>query len=101
MYGRNKVIKWRVFSILKIELAEVLQILIQINTIVNISDDHNFNGYNPMLQNDEQMKFNTPYKIIDVETEENENLYTLLNLNNNTICGVMVNDWEIEKAEVL
>ncbi|MDK1672869.1 hypothetical protein QOK74_08285 [Staphylococcus saprophyticus] len=74
--------------------------LFNLNDVVRFQDNTNFE-YNNIyeLENDEQMKMNTDYKIIDIDIfEENEILYTLKNITKNVICGVMVNSWEIEKV---
>lgn len=78
-----------------------MQTEFKINDIVQLRDDANF-FYNEYLKVEEknEMKINVDYRIINIEIEEeNEILYTLENTENNFICDVMVNEWEIEKSK--
>ncbi|MGJ7589042.1 hypothetical protein [Staphylococcus shinii] len=53
------------------------------------------------LESEEQVELDKPYEIIDCDIEladEFEVLYTLKDNETGVICGVMFNDWEIEKA---
>lgn len=53
------------------------------------------------LREENQVVLNKPYKIIDYDIElgdEYEVLYTLQDTKTGVCCGVMFNDWEIEKV---
>ncbi|MEJ7218442.1 hypothetical protein [Staphylococcus gallinarum] len=74
--------------------------LLNLNDIVKFNDDTNF-FYNDIyeIEENKKTKLETKYKIFDIIIESgNEILYTLQNIENKAICGVMVNDWELEKV---
>lgn len=53
------------------------------------------------LEKEESVVLNKPYKIVNYDIElgdEYEVLYTLQDIKSGVLCGVMLNDWDIEKA---
>lgn len=63
----------------------------------NCLQDNEYYG----LEKEESVVLNKPYKIVDYDIElgdEYEVLYTLQDIKSGVLCGVMLNDWDIEKT---